>query len=178
MIPSLSPVGSGPIGPANGDIRVASSAVEHSAFNRLVLSSNLRRPMGNVQSLPSATRRCDKKEFDLQSMLMTPSVQGTPNKVHRPRMARSNAGIGLVVRPRVLPPVHQCFEAQQQRFLKRRQMLREAVATAVITFLLTSVAVAMPTTFQQSPMATLGTMKELILHPAAQNNQGALVDCP
>ena len=46
------PLAPDPSGSEHGGKGVASSAVEHSAFNRLVLSSNLRRPMEEPAVLP------------------------------------------------------------------------------------------------------------------------------
>jgi hypothetical protein len=57
-------------------------------------------------------------------------------------------------------------------------MVREAVITAWVTLLLTSVAVAAPATLQQSPMTTMQSMQKLLIPMAGGHPSSALIDCP
>jgi hypothetical protein len=57
-------------------------------------------------------------------------------------------------------------------------MVREAVITAWITLLLTSVAVAAPATLQQSPLTTIQSMQQLIMPMAGGHPSSVLIDCP
>jgi hypothetical protein len=85
-------------------------------------------------------------------------------------------GFGLVVQAPVLPPTHHCTKPLTHRLQRRAQMLREGLMTALVTLLLTSVAVAAPTTLQQSPLKTIGSIQQLWMPMGA--GQSALVDCP
>jgi hypothetical protein len=55
-------------------------------------------------------------------------------------------------------------------------MVREGVMTALVTLLLTSVAVAAPTTLQQSPLKTIGSIQQLWMPMGT--GPSPLVDCP
>jgi hypothetical protein len=57
-------------------------------------------------------------------------------------------------------------------------MVREAVITAWITLLLTSVAVAAPATLQQSPLTTIRSMQHLLIPIAGGQPSSVLIDCP
>ena len=87
-------------------------------------------------------------------------------------------GFALGAQVRVLPPTHQCSKPQTDRLRRRARMVREAVVTAWITLLLTSVAVAAPATLQQSPLTTIRSMQQLLLPMAGGYPSSALIDCP
>jgi hypothetical protein len=86
-------------------------------------------------------------------------------------------GFALGVQARVLPPTHQCSKPQTDRLRRRDRIVREAVITAWITLLLTSVAVAAPATLQQNPLTTIRSMQQLLI-PMVGGNPSALIDCP
>jgi len=107
---------------------------------------------------------------------MTAKVASAPTTLHRPRSRSGRVGFALAVQAQVLPPSHQCTKPPAQRLARRAQMLREGVMTALVTLLLTSVAVAAPTTLQQSPLKTIGSIQQLWMPMGT--GQSALVDCP
>jgi hypothetical protein len=57
-------------------------------------------------------------------------------------------------------------------------MVREGVMTALLTLLLTSVAVAAPATLQQSPLKTIGSIQQLWMPMGKGQASSVLVDCP
>ena len=109
---------------------------------------------------------------------MTPLLPSPPRTLHRPRSRGASVGFALGAQGRVLPPTHQCSKPQTYRLRRRARMVREAVVTAWITLLLTSVAVAAPATLQQSPLTTIRSMQQLLLPMAGGYPSSALIDCP
>lgn len=109
---------------------------------------------------------------------MIPLLPSTPRTLHRPRGRGSKVGFALGVQSRVLPPSHQCSKPQTDRLRRRTQMVKEGVITAWITLLLTTVAVAAPTTLQQSPLTTFRSMQQLLMPMAGGLPASPLVDCP
>jgi hypothetical protein len=109
---------------------------------------------------------------------MTPLLPSPAKDLHRPRGRGGQVGFALGVQTRVLPPSHQCSKPHTDRLRRRTQMVREAVVTAWITLLLTSVAVAAPATFQQSPLTTIRSMQQLLMPMAGGLPASSLVDCP
>jgi hypothetical protein len=109
---------------------------------------------------------------------MTPLLPSPSKTLHRPRSRGGSVGFALGVQARVLPPTHQCSKPQTDRLRRRAQMVREAVITAWVTLLLTSVAVAAPATLQQSPMTTMQSMQKLLIPMAGGHPSSALIDCP
>jgi hypothetical protein len=87
-------------------------------------------------------------------------------------------GFALGAQTRVLPPTHQCSKPHTDRLRRRAQMVREAVITAWITLLLTSVAVAAPATLQQSPLTTIRSMQQHVMPLLGGYPSSALIDCP
>ena len=109
---------------------------------------------------------------------MTPILPGPSKTLHRPRRTGGSVGFALAVQARVLPPTHQCSKPQIERLRRRAQMVREAVVTAWITLLLTSVAVAAPATLQQSPLTTIQSMQQHVMPLLGGYPSSALIDCP
>jgi len=109
---------------------------------------------------------------------MTRLLSSPSKTLHRPRSRGGSVGFALGAQVRVLPPTHQCSKPQTDRLRRRARMVREAVVTAWITLLLTSVAVAAPATLQQSPLTTIRSMQQLLLPMAGGYPSSALIDCP
>jgi len=109
---------------------------------------------------------------------MTPLLPSPSKTLHRPRSRGGNVGFALGVQGRILPPSHQCSKPQTDRMRRRAQMVREAVITAWITLLLTSVAVAAPATLQQSPLTTIRSMQQQLVPMAGGHQSSVLIDCP
>ncbi len=110
---------------------------------------------------------------------MIPLLPSPAKTLHRPRSRPGRVGFALgVPAGRVLPPTHQCSKPQTDRLRRRARMVREAVITAWITLLLTSVAVAAPATLQQSPLTTIRSMQQLLLPMVGGHPSSALIDCP
>ena len=109
---------------------------------------------------------------------MTPHVPSAPRTLHRPRHKSGRLGLCLAVQVRVLPPTHHCSKPQLDRLKRRGEMVREGVMTALLTLLLTSVAVAAPATLQQSPLKTIGSIQQLWMPMGKGQASSVLVDCP
>jgi len=109
---------------------------------------------------------------------MTQLLSSPPRTLHRPRNRAGRVGFALGVKARILPPTHQCSKPQTDLLRRRARMVREAVITAWITLLLTSVAVAAPATLQQSPLTTIRSVQQLLIPMVGGNPSSALIDCP